>query len=154
MEDGSRFKVIIVGGSIAGLSLAHCLHKAGIKCIVLEKRSTISIQEGASIAVLPNGGRILEQLGLYDAVEELIEPMHIAQVRLPDGFQFSNSYPKTLHQTYVPTICTNVLLPNGFCLHQLRVPNGISWSAGATPDSVSNPPRKVERIRGQHCRPR
>jgi 2-polyprenyl-6-methoxyphenol hydroxylase-like FAD-dependent oxidoreductase len=99
--DGSKFKVIIVGGSIAGLSLAHCLHKAGIDSIVLEKRSELVCDEGASVAIMPNGGRILEQLGLYDAVEELVEPMHVAHVRFSDGFQFSSPYPKLMHEAYV-----------------------------------------------------
>lgn len=94
---GPPFKVIIVGGSIAGLSLAHCLHKAGIDNIVLEKRSSIAADEGASVAIMPNGGQILEQLGLYDTVKNLVEPMHVAHVRFPDGYQFSNPYPKIMH---------------------------------------------------------
>ncbi|KAJ6118338.1 FAD binding monooxygenase [Penicillium samsonianum] len=98
--DDSQFKVIIVGGSIAGLSLAHCLYKAGITCIILEKRSEIAAYEGASVAIMPNGGRILEQLGLYEAVERLIEPMHVAHVRFPDGFHFSSPYPKVMHEAF------------------------------------------------------
>lgn len=96
----SQFKVIIVGGSIAGLALAHCLHRAGITCIILEKRSIIAAHEGASVAIMPNGARILDQLGLYDAVEGTIEPMHSAHVRFPDGFHFSSPYPKSMHEAY------------------------------------------------------
>lgn len=96
--DGHNFKVIIVGGSIAGLSLAHCLYKAGVENIVLEKRSEITTNEGASVAIMPNGAQILEQLGLYDTVENMVEPMHVAHVRFPDGFQFSSPYPKTMHE--------------------------------------------------------
>jgi 2-polyprenyl-6-methoxyphenol hydroxylase-like FAD-dependent oxidoreductase len=106
----SQFKVIIVGGSIAGLSLAHCLHKAGISSIILEKRSEIVAHEGASVAIMPNGGRILEQLGLYDAVEKIIEPMHVTHVRFPDGFHFSNPYPKAMNDAYV------VIPPLPYCL--------------------------------------
>ncbi|THC93389.1 hypothetical protein EYZ11_007146 [Aspergillus tanneri] len=58
------FKVIIIGGSIAGLTLAHCLDKAGIDYVVLEKRKEVTPQEGASILILPHGGRILDQLGI------------------------------------------------------------------------------------------
>jgi 2-polyprenyl-6-methoxyphenol hydroxylase-like FAD-dependent oxidoreductase len=106
MED-PRFRVIIVGGSIAGLSLAHCLYKAGIDCIVLEKRHEIAPQEGASVAILPNGGRILEQLGLYDAVERLTEPLDLSHVRFPDGFHFSSDYPSTLRERYVILAATS-----------------------------------------------
>lgn len=73
-------RVIIVGGPIAGLSLAHCLEKARIDNILLEQKEELSPQEAASIGIMPNGVRILEQLGLYDRVEELIEPLSRAHV--------------------------------------------------------------------------
>jgi 2-polyprenyl-6-methoxyphenol hydroxylase-like FAD-dependent oxidoreductase len=107
--DNSHFKVIVVGGSIAGLALAHCLHRAGIACIILEKRSKIAAHEGASVAIMPNGARILDQLGLYDAVERSIEPMHCAHVRFPDGFHFSSPYPKSMHEAYDAITPTLVL---------------------------------------------
>lgn len=56
-----RLRVIIVGGSIAGLTLAHCLHHSDIDFVVLEARQEIAPQVGASIVVLPNGARILDQ---------------------------------------------------------------------------------------------
>lgn len=62
------FKVIIVGGSVAGLSLANMLERSGIDYVVLEARREIAPQLGASIGMLPNGLRILEQLGCYDAL--------------------------------------------------------------------------------------
>ncbi|KAL4985227.1 hypothetical protein BDW68DRAFT_165519 [Aspergillus falconensis] len=55
MED-RPFKVIIVGGSVAGLILAHCLYRANIDHLVLEERLEISPQEGASIGLWPTGG--------------------------------------------------------------------------------------------------
>jgi glycine/D-amino acid oxidase-like deaminating enzyme len=51
---GSQFKVIIVWESIAGLSLAHCLHKAGISSNILKKPSEIVAHEGASVAIMAN----------------------------------------------------------------------------------------------------
>ncbi|KAB8268882.1 hypothetical protein BDV30DRAFT_230298 [Aspergillus minisclerotigenes] len=60
------FKVIIAGGSIAGLSLALMLEKNGIDFLVLEAYPSIAPQVGASIGLLPNGLRILDQLGCYD----------------------------------------------------------------------------------------
>jgi 2-polyprenyl-6-methoxyphenol hydroxylase-like FAD-dependent oxidoreductase len=57
------FKVIIVGGSIAELSLALMLEKNGIDFLMLEGYPSIATQVGASLALLPNGQRILDQLG-------------------------------------------------------------------------------------------
>lgn len=48
----SDFRVIVVGGSIAGLILARCLHRAGIDFIVLEKLDEIASQEGASVGAM------------------------------------------------------------------------------------------------------
>lgn len=94
----SKFQVIIVGGSIGGLTLAHCLRKARIDHIVLEKSSTPAPQIGASIGILPNGARVLDQLQLYDDIEGHIEPLSTATIGLPDGFSFSSSYPKIITQ--------------------------------------------------------
>ncbi|PGH18167.1 hypothetical protein AJ80_04554 [Polytolypa hystricis UAMH7299] len=66
-----RFKVIIIGASISGLTLAHCLDRAGIDYVVLEKHHDIHPQLGAGICLLPNGVRILEQLGIYTAMESM-----------------------------------------------------------------------------------
>lgn len=68
-----NFKVIIVGGSIAGLSLALMLEKNGIDFVVLEGYPDIAPQVGASIGVLPNGLRVLDQLGCYEKVIETAE---------------------------------------------------------------------------------
>lgn len=65
------FKVIIVGGGPAGLGLAHCLSKAGIDYVILERSETISNTEGASLALWPHNGRILDQLGLLEAAEKI-----------------------------------------------------------------------------------
>ena len=96
----SQFTVIIVGGGIAGLTLAHCLRRVNINHIVLEKRSNICPQEGASIGILPNGGRILSQLSLFEHIEPLIEPLYRAHITFPDGFSFSSTFPKFLHDQY------------------------------------------------------
>ncbi|KAL4971621.1 FAD/NAD(P)-binding domain-containing protein [Aspergillus desertorum] len=92
------FRVIIVGGSVAGLTLAHCLERAGIDYVILEKASEIAPQVGASIGVLPNGARILDQLGIYGDIEKQIEPLETATISYPDGFRFSSSYPQIIHE--------------------------------------------------------
>lgn len=66
--ESTPFKVIIAGGSVAGLSLALMLERNGIDFVVLEGYSSIAPQVGASIGMLPNGLRILDQLGCCDDV--------------------------------------------------------------------------------------
>ncbi|KAK4210230.1 hypothetical protein QBC37DRAFT_322572 [Rhypophila decipiens] len=68
------FRVVIVGGSIAGLTLAHSLHRAGIDYVLLEARDKIDPQVGASIGLFSNGSRVLDQLGVYKIIEEHFEP--------------------------------------------------------------------------------
>ncbi|PSN75601.1 FAD binding domain-containing protein [Corynespora cassiicola Philippines] len=82
----SDFKVIIAGGSIAGLTMANMLDKLGIDFVVLEAWHEIAPQVGASIGLLPNGLRVLDQLGLYPALRSLIEhPIRTGISRGPDG---------------------------------------------------------------------
>ncbi len=61
------FTVIIVGGSVAGLTLAHALNRANINWILLEGHHEMAARTGAGIQIQPNGARVLDQLGLlYD----------------------------------------------------------------------------------------
>lgn len=96
-----KFKVIIVGGSIAGLTLAHCLDQANIEHVVLEKRDAIAPQEGAFIGIWPNGARVFEQLGLFRDMEKQTSPFHKMHLRYPDGFSFSSSLPKLVSERLV-----------------------------------------------------
>jgi 2-polyprenyl-6-methoxyphenol hydroxylase-like FAD-dependent oxidoreductase len=74
----SGFKVIVVGGSVAGLSLAHALEKANIDYVILEGRDSIAPQLGASIILSANGSRILDQLGVYEPLGDIKTPLHRA----------------------------------------------------------------------------
>jgi 2-polyprenyl-6-methoxyphenol hydroxylase-like FAD-dependent oxidoreductase len=69
-----NLRVIIVGGSIAGLTLAHSLQRCGIDFVVLEANDDIAPQVGASIGFFANGARVLDQLGVFDDVLEEIVP--------------------------------------------------------------------------------
>ncbi|PYI07022.1 FAD/NAD(P)-binding domain-containing protein [Aspergillus sclerotiicarbonarius CBS 121057] len=71
----SAFRVIIVGGSIAGLTLGHSLGACQIDYRVLEAKADIAPPVGASIGILANGARILDQLGLWPAIGQQIAPL-------------------------------------------------------------------------------
>ncbi|KNG89842.1 putative FAD-dependent monooxygenase [Aspergillus nomiae NRRL 13137] len=96
----SPFRVIIVGGSVTGLTLAHCLDRAGIDYIVLEKHQEIHPQIGASVVIFPNGGRILEQLGLYQRIQELAQRLRRIHTCFPDGFHYDNNVPEQVKKLF------------------------------------------------------
>ncbi|KAF1850137.1 FAD/NAD(P)-binding domain-containing protein [Cucurbitaria berberidis CBS 394.84] len=73
MPPPKHAKILIAGGSVAGLALANSLEKTGIDYLVLEQWHEIAPDVGASIGIFPNGLRILDQLGCYDAITALNE---------------------------------------------------------------------------------
>lgn len=81
----STFRVIIGGGGLSGLTLANALERAGVDYILLEGRDTIAPQVGASIGIFPNAGRILDQLGCFDAIEKVITPLGTYNNRYSNG---------------------------------------------------------------------
>jgi 2-polyprenyl-6-methoxyphenol hydroxylase-like FAD-dependent oxidoreductase len=62
------FKVLIVGGGPAGLSLALMLEKHDIDYNLFESHPQIECPGGAGIGIAPNGSYILDQLGAYQDV--------------------------------------------------------------------------------------
>ncbi|KAK8037112.1 hypothetical protein PG991_001426, partial [Apiospora marii] len=85
------FRVIVVGGGVAGLAASHILSKAGIEHVVLERRATVAPQEGASIAIYPNGSRILYQVGALEAVQKHCVPPGKYWLRMPDSTIIGNN---------------------------------------------------------------
>lgn len=71
MSPPKHTKILVVGGSVAGLALANSLEQAGIDYLVLEQWHEIAPDVGASIGIFPNGFRILDQLGCYAAITAL-----------------------------------------------------------------------------------
>ncbi|GJN86941.1 hypothetical protein PLIIFM63780_010523 [Purpureocillium lilacinum] len=59
----------IVGGGIGGLTLAKMLEMIGVSYILYESYHDIAPDSGASLGVMPNGLRIIDQLGLTDKFE-------------------------------------------------------------------------------------
>jgi 2-polyprenyl-6-methoxyphenol hydroxylase-like FAD-dependent oxidoreductase len=80
-----NFRVVIAGGGIAGLTLANALQHANIDFILLERRSTINPQTGASLGLFSNGGRILDQLNVHNTLEDEMEPLTFMCERWSDG---------------------------------------------------------------------
>ncbi|RGP62628.1 FAD binding domain-containing protein [Fusarium sporotrichioides] len=94
------FKVIIVGGSVSGLSLASMLEKFNIDYILLEAHTKIAPQLGASLGLLPAGLRILDQLGCYDKIRENVgNTYYAAQMRLFSGKTWIDPKPITFSET-------------------------------------------------------
>ncbi|KAH6714093.1 hypothetical protein BKA61DRAFT_607191 [Leptodontidium sp. MPI-SDFR-AT-0119] len=104
-----NFKAIIVGGSVAGLTLAHMFERANINYMLLEARDTISPSIGASIVIMPNGSRILDQMGLYDVMkDEFMTGMKRTYTRRSDGrVVASNVWPAIVEERlkYICGIC-------------------------------------------------
>jgi FAD dependent monooxygenase len=95
----TKFKAIIVGGSVAGLTLAHMFDSAGIDFVLLEGRDTVSPAAGATIVIMPNGARILDQLGVYEAMREIFETQETATTWRSDGtFVSRNEWPKLIQE--------------------------------------------------------
>ncbi|KAF2014167.1 FAD binding domain-containing protein [Aaosphaeria arxii CBS 175.79] len=88
MSRQSHARVLIAGGSVAGLTLANALERIGIDFLVLEKYDNIAPNLGASIGVFPNGMRILDQLGCYEAIQATVsgvDAFGYMDIRNPDG---------------------------------------------------------------------
>ncbi|RXG46730.1 hypothetical protein VDGE_01660 [Verticillium dahliae] len=84
----SGFRVLVAGGGIAGLTLANCLERAGVEYILLEAHDNVAPRVGASIGLLPNGSRILDQLGCYDKILEETQGVRITRCLDQDGNVF------------------------------------------------------------------
>lgn len=54
------------------------------------------------MGIMPNGGRIIEQLGLFDDVERTIELLSVPHLVYTDGFFSESEYPKKLVNGTLP----------------------------------------------------
>ncbi|KAF5865068.1 hypothetical protein ETB97_005309 [Aspergillus alliaceus] len=95
-----HFKVLIIGASIEGLTLAHCLHRAGIDYVILEKRKEHAPTRDEPLMIMPNGSRIWDQLGVLDDMKELLEPMHTAYMTIPGAGSYEMDFPKVLRERF------------------------------------------------------
>lgn len=76
LSSASRhFDVAILGGGIAGLTLALILERVGVRFVLWEIHESIAPELGAGIGLLPSGLRILDQMGLLDEIESQTVPL-------------------------------------------------------------------------------
>jgi len=90
VDTEAHFRVIIVGAGVTGLTLAHCLDKANIDYLVLDK-GVVAPGFGTTITMQPHGCRILHQIGVLDAVLAQCSTMGGAHCRAPDGKSFASN---------------------------------------------------------------
>ncbi|KAL6861996.1 FAD binding domain protein [Trichoderma novae-zelandiae] len=69
------FRVIVVGGGVAGIVASNALQKLGVDHIVLEKHAEVAPPLGAGICMWPHGLRILHQLGYLPAILKAAVPI-------------------------------------------------------------------------------
>lgn len=67
---GPDMKVLIVGGGIAGLTLAGLLQQRGFRPTVVEKAPEYG-QVGYVIVIWPSGSRVLKGLGIYESLRSV-----------------------------------------------------------------------------------
>lgn len=101
-EKKESLRVTTVGGSITGLTLAHSLYHSDIDFVVLESYSKVAPQVGASIAILPNGARILDQLDIFDDIFAMVKPLANVLSWTRDGRNFVNRDAPALAEARYP----------------------------------------------------
>ncbi|KAK0652570.1 hypothetical protein B0T16DRAFT_346949 [Cercophora newfieldiana] len=79
------FRAIIAGGGVAGLVLANAFERGGVDYVLLERRNEVAANAGASICMVPNGCRILDQLGFYEAFCNSTVPVRVFLDRDSNG---------------------------------------------------------------------
>lgn len=97
----TTFSVLIVGGGVAGLVLANILEKYNIEYSLVEKHDAILSDLGASVAILPHGSRILDQLGCYHDLRARGGPVRNVGTFGPDGKPLNA---KKLPEDYLKTM--------------------------------------------------
>ncbi|KAI1849753.1 hypothetical protein JX266_004702 [Neoarthrinium moseri] len=70
-----RHSVVIVGGGLTGLVLALMLQRLKVDYVLLEAYDSVTPNVGASIGLWPNGLRVLDQLGVYEDICKVAQPV-------------------------------------------------------------------------------
>ena len=85
MSSKTSFKVIVVGGGIAGMTLAKMLEKFNLDYLLLEAHEAIDAPMGAAIGLMPNGSFIMDQLGCYEAIKAAAQDGELEDSHIRDG---------------------------------------------------------------------
>ncbi|KAI1454178.1 FAD/NAD(P)-binding domain-containing protein [Annulohypoxylon moriforme] len=96
------FRVIIVGGGLVALTAAHIFSKAGIEFVILEQHENLLPEIGSLLTLWPPTFRIVDQLGLLDAVKLVVEDVNLGvTMSADDGTIYSQLKPKeTIEQNH------------------------------------------------------
>jgi flavin-dependent dehydrogenase len=78
--------VIIVGFRCAGAPLAHALHRAGVKVIVVDKDPFFTDQPISTHAIQPYGMKMFDRLGLGDVVRDLAPRNRAFRFQVEDSY--------------------------------------------------------------------
>ncbi|ETS77423.1 hypothetical protein PFICI_11297 [Pestalotiopsis fici W106-1] len=73
MDGPAKFRAVIVGGGMVGLTAAHIFSKVGIDFVILEKHKTVLASRGSDLAVWPQTMRIFDQLGVLETMNGLLD---------------------------------------------------------------------------------
>ena len=65
VEEPRPFRVLIVGGGVAGLTLLNALQRAKIDALLFERRETCTPALGSAIGIGPHASRILDQMSIW-----------------------------------------------------------------------------------------
>ncbi|KAI1204610.1 FAD/NAD(P)-binding domain-containing protein [Annulohypoxylon truncatum] len=91
------FRVIIVGGGLVALTAAHMFSKADIEFVILEQHESLFPEIGSLLTLWPPTFRILDQLGLLDAVKLVIDDINLGvTMSADDGTIYSEMSPNTI----------------------------------------------------------
>lgn len=93
-------KIAIIGGGIAGLTLAICLEGKGYHCQIFEKQAELQ-EVGAAISIFPNALRVFRSLGMMEDVLASSGEMTQVFMKTAQGKVLAKSKP----QYDLPTVC-------------------------------------------------
>jgi salicylate hydroxylase len=91
----SQLHVAVVGGGIGGVAAAVALIRRGVEVRLYEQAPALA-EVGAGVAIQPNGVRMIERLGLGDALRRLGARWVDPQFRRPDGAYAASMWPLQL----------------------------------------------------------
>lgn len=88
MKTDSKTQIIIIGGGIAGLSLACLMANRGIYSVIVDKMPAIPYKEaehgGRTAALMHEGVALLREIGIWDNLRPSISPLETMRI-IDDG---------------------------------------------------------------------